>query len=169
MDDFQSLIYSREITVIDFSNPTGQKTGNREIIKKSKDNPIESETGTHSFNLDASLNSFRLNLFDPVTDIESKIPDKAGNYIICLRKGSSLPEVSVVPEFIKFENLDVIYTGIASSSLRSRDDRQHIKGNNAGRSTIRKSLGVLFGYKKSHGIVTHQREKQSFLMPMKLS
>jgi hypothetical protein len=35
-----------------------------------------------------------------------------------------------------------------SSSLRSRDYRQHFKGNNAGRSTLRKSLGVLFGYKK---------------------
>jgi hypothetical protein len=148
VDDLQSLIDSGEITVIDSSNPTSQKTGSREIIKKLKDDTIGGYTGTHSYNLDSSLSSFRQNLFDPMIDSESKIPDKAGNYIICLRKGSSLPQVSVIPEFIKFENLDVIYTGIAGSSLRSRDYRQHFKGNNAGRSTLRKSLGVLFGYKK---------------------
>ncbi len=42
----------------------------------------------------------------------------------------------------------MIYTGIASGSLRTRDYREHFKGNNAGRSTLRKSLGVLFGYKQ---------------------
>lgn len=47
----------------------------------------------------------------------------------------------------KFEGLNVIYTGIAGGSLRTRDFRQHFKGDNAGRSTLRKSLGVLFGYK----------------------
>lgn len=146
--DLQDLIDAGEIIVSDSSNPTSQKTENREIIKRLKDDTMGGETGTHSYNLDSSLNSFRQNLFDPLADSESKIPDKAGNYIICLREGSCLPIVSVVPEFIKFENLDVIYTGIASSSLRSRDYRQHFKGNNAGRSTLRKSLGVLFGYKK---------------------
>jgi hypothetical protein len=35
----------------------------------------------------------------------------------------------------------------AGGSLRTRDYRQHFIGNNAGRSTLRKSLGVLFGYK----------------------
>ena len=148
VDDLQALIDSGEIIVSDSSNPASQKTETREILKKLKDDTIGGEAIKHSYNLDASLNSFRQNLFDPMAESESKIPDKAGNYIICLRKGSCLPKVSISPEFMKFENLDVIYTGIANSSLRSRDYRQHFKGNNAGRSTLRKSLGVLFGYKK---------------------
>mgnify|MGYP003885950985 CR=1 FL=1 len=41
----------------------------------------------------------------------------------------------------------MIYTGIAGKSLRKRDYKQHFKGN-AGGSTLRKSLGVLFGYKQ---------------------
>ena len=148
VQDFQALIDSGEIIVSDSSNPSSQKTETREIIKRLKDDTADGDTLTRTYNLDESLNSFRKNLFDPLVDSESKIPDKSGNYIICLRKGSSLPAVSGIPEFTKFENLDVIYTGIASSSLRSRDYRQHFKGNNAGRSTLRKSLGVLFGYKK---------------------
>src|SRR5690606_8245013 len=49
--------------------------------------------------------------------------------------------------FKKFGDLDVLYTGIANKSLRKRDYRQHFTGDNAGRSTLRKSLGVLLGYK----------------------
>jgi hypothetical protein len=81
-------------------------------------------------------------------DSESKIPDYSGNYILCLRTSSELPSVGIKPFITPFEGLQVIYTGIASQSLRSRDYRQHFTGNNAGRSTIRKSLGVLFGYRQ---------------------
>ena len=94
------------------------------------------------------LISFGQNCFDPSNDVDSKIVDKAGNYIICLRQGSKLPLVSIEPVFTKFQELDVIYTGIAGSSLRNRDYRQHFIGDNAGRSTLRKSLGVLFGFKQ---------------------
>ena len=148
VQDLQGLIDSGEITVSDSSTPAIRKTEKREVIKRLKDESIGRDTVNHTYNLDSSLKSFRQNLFDPMVDPESKIPDKAGNYIICLKEGSRLPSISVIPEFTKFENLDVIYTGIASSSLKSRDYRQHFKGNNAGRSTLRKSLGVLFGYKK---------------------
>jgi len=93
------------------------------------------------------LEGFKLNSFDPKYDSEINVADNPGNYILCLRKNSKLPTVSITPTMTKFEGLKVIYTGIAGSSLRIRDYRQHFKGNNAGRSTLRKSLGVLFGYK----------------------
>lgn len=67
---------------------------------------------------------------------------------MCLKKNSTLPTVSIKPILTNFEGLEIIYTGIASGSLRTRDFRQHFNGNNAGRSTLRKSLGVLFGYKQ---------------------
>jgi hypothetical protein len=101
VDDLQALIDSGEIIVSDSSNPVIPKTETREIIKRLKDYTVGDNTLTRTFNLDSSLSSFRQNLFDPLIDSESKIPDKAGNYIICLRKGSSLPSVSVIHEFTK--------------------------------------------------------------------
>lgn len=94
------------------------------------------------------LDDLKLNCFDPNIDIETKIPDSPGNYILCLRKHSKLPTPTTTTiTLTKFEGLDVIYTGIAGKSLRNRDYKQHFIGNNAGSSTLRKSLGVLFGYK----------------------
>ncbi len=86
--------------------------------------------------------------FDPQEHCETAIADSPGNYIICLRKDVTLPQVSITPVLTRFNGLEVVYTGIASRSLRKRDYRQHFRGNNAGRSTLRKSLGVLFGYQQ---------------------
>ncbi|GEM_PF-356910 len=86
--------------------------------------------------------------FDPQKHHETVIADSPGNYIICLKKDVDLPQVSITPVLTRFHGLDVVYTGIASKSLRKRDYRQHFRGNNAGRSTLRKSLGVLFGYRQ---------------------
>lgn len=93
------------------------------------------------------LKTFKQNHFDPNADSETIIPDQSGNYIFCLKSNSNFPTVPIIPTLSNFNGLKVIYTGIASGSLRRRDYRQHFKGNNAGRSTFRKSLGVLFGYK----------------------
>lgn len=105
-------------------------------------------SGSSPKDLEFILNNFKANRFDPITDSEAMIPDSSGNYILCLRKNSKLPKTSALPTLTDFEGLQVIYTGIAGNSLRTRDYRQHFKGNNAGRSTLRKSLGVLFGYKQ---------------------
>lgn len=99
-------------------------------------------------NIKSILIELKKNCFDTLKDGETKIPNELGNYLLCLRKKSRLPKISIEPIFIRrFEEFDVIYTGI-SCNLRKRDYRQHFIGNNAGRSTIRKSLGVLFGYNK---------------------
>lgn len=110
--------------------------------------PTTNETKTIPTDLKSVLASFSQNRFDPKTQSESLVADRAGNYIICLKDGSKLPTVVIKPVMIKFEGLDVIYTGIASISLRIRDYRQHFTGNNAGRSTLRKSLGALFCFKQ---------------------
>lgn len=84
-------------------------------------------------------------LFDPKTaDIET-IPDQGGNYLLVLRNGSELPDIGITPHYKTHDGHRVIYTGISQSSLRKRDFRQHFHGN-AGGSTLRKSLGCLFGY-----------------------
>ena len=98
-------------------------------------------------NLQPITEKFTANKFNPEQGNENEIPDEAGNYIICLKKGSSIPDQNIKTTYCQFNGLNVLYTGIAGKSLRKRDYRQHFKGH-AGRSTLRKSIGVLFGYKK---------------------
>lgn len=78
------------------------------------------------------------------------LPNVAGNYIFLLREGAVLPQVGIAPVITKVEIegnfYQTIYTGIAKSNLRLRDYRQHFIGNDASHSTLRKSLGSLFGY-----------------------
>ncbi len=91
---------------------------------------------------------FKQNRIDPALDTAEKVPDLPGNYIICLRKQSILPKTSIKPILTKFQGLDVVYVGRAKDSLMKRDFKQHFKGNNAGRSTLRLSLGSLLEYEK---------------------
>jgi hypothetical protein len=101
---------------------------------------------TKSSELSVILKQLAENTFDPHYEEYNKVHDCPGNYIMCLKANSELPTLSIQPVLTKFNGLKVIYTGIASKSLRKRDYKQHFQGNNAGRSTLRKSLGVLFGY-----------------------
>lgn len=89
-------------------------------------------------------------IFDPMTMDSNMLPNVAGNYIFLLRKGSQLPQVDINPQIpevtLDGNTYQAIYTGIASESLRQRVYRIHFIGNNASRSTLRKSIGSLFGY-----------------------
>lgn len=101
-------------------------------------------------------NSFKL--FDPMRDYSSILPDIPGNYLVVLRTSSLLPQIEVLPEFhyIDYNNnhYPIIYTGISTVSIRKRDYQQHFIGNNAGKSTLRKSLGSLMGFPKFQEIRT---------------
>ena len=146
ISNLRSLIKSGQIKVIGASNirtllpPNVLKTTTE---KKPKDTAVKNL----SSDINVNLEGFKLNRFDPTEDSETKIDNQPGNYLLCLRKKSKLPNSRTLPIYTSLEGLEVIYTGIAGGSLRTRDYRQHCKGNNAGRSTLRKSLGVLFGYK----------------------
>lgn len=91
-----------------------------------------------------------IKLFDPMTMDNSMLPNVAGNYVFLLRKGSQLPKVDIEPKIpevtLDGNTYQAIYTGIASKSLRKRDYRNHFVGNDASYSTLRKSIGSLFGY-----------------------
>ena len=92
-----------------------------------------------------TINDFKH--FDPLKNNGNEIPDEKGVYLILLRKGSKLPKTDVDYTCQKvFEN-EVVYVGISNRSLRKRDFRQHFNGN-AGSSTLRKSIGSLFKFKK---------------------
>lgn len=144
--DFEALIRSEQVKVVGGNYiPSSIPTPIANTKVATTVTPI---ANTVSTDINSILETIKQNRFDPRTDNEKIIPDNSGNYILCLRTTSKLPVVSVKPTLSNFEGLQVIYTGIAGGSLRSRDYRQHFKGNNAGRSTLRKSLGVLFGYKQ---------------------
>lgn len=95
-----------------------------------------------------NFESLKFELFDPMKDKEDKIPDKSGNYIVVLREKVELPVIDITPIYNMYKGYRVIYTGISSKNLRKRDYSQHFTGNNAGRSTLRKSLGSLMGLEK---------------------
>ena len=99
-----------------------------------------------------NVKDLNLSLFDPQRDVETSLPDCPGNYIVVLRGSSSLPDVGIKPVMKTLEiggrQFEVIYTGVSSKSLKNRDYGQHFTGNNAGRSTLRKSLGSMMGLKK---------------------
>ena len=87
-------------------------------------------------------------LFNPVTGSPKEIPEGAGNYFIVLKDGHSLPDVGLPVVMAKYRGMDIVYTGVAGSSsgLRRRITWAHF-GDNAGRSTLRLTLGVLMGFK----------------------
>lgn len=91
-----------------------------------------------------TLSGMKFTVFDPAVDNCHIIPRSAGNYLIALKPGSSLPPCPVDYVLPDHEGLKVIYTGV-SKNLQQRDYRAHFTGT-AGRSTLRKSLGCFWGY-----------------------
>ncbi len=85
--------------------------------------------------------------FDPLLDNSQSIPNEKGNYLILLKENSNLPKTNALINWKYYKNKKVVYTGISNKSLRSRDFKQHFTGT-AGNSTLRKSIGSMFGFKK---------------------
>lgn len=91
---------------------------------------------------------FLENRFIPIKNDFCSLPTSSGFYLICTPQINSLPPLMRNLNFKLIEKDAVIYVGIAGSKngLRNRI-RTHFKGT-ARNSTLRKSLGVLFGYTK---------------------
>jgi hypothetical protein len=143
ISDLEQLLKNGEIKI----DGTINNIEKPKVSTKRKERPKQTEVRTFKkLDLTKVLVEFTKNRFEPNKDLENVIPDTCGNYIICLKKQSKLPISEYKVETQRFDSLKVVYTGIAGKSLRKRDYRQHFKGN-AGSSTLRKSLGVLFGYK----------------------
>ena len=91
-------------------------------------------------------------MFDPTRLDKGLPPEREGNYIFLLRHGVKLPEnmIHSQPTFTALtyegKEYEVLYTGVTSKTLYERVFKTHLFGNNAGNSTLRKSLGCLWGY-----------------------
>ncbi|WP_374950681.1 GIY-YIG nuclease family protein [Mucilaginibacter sp.] len=96
----------------------------------------------------ASATKLTWKTFDPQKDDSKNLHKKMGNYLICLKNHIEFPACKIAPLFTTFEGKKVIYTGIASKCLLTRDYKQHFTKCNAGQSTLRKSLGVIMGFKQ---------------------
>jgi hypothetical protein len=162
VSDLHSLIKLGRIKVTGGDNISFPTSTPIRTIRETKISESSSRVTNITKDTKSVLESFKLNRFDPKVDSENKVANSSGNYIICLRRNSKLPSVSITPIMTTFEGLNVIYTGIASLSLRTRDYRQHFKGNNAGRSTLRKSLGALFGYNQIARDINSDSNKTKF-------
>ena len=89
-------------------------------------------------------------LFDPAKGQRAELPAVEGNYLVVLKAGCNIPDVLGNFKYTEVslcgEDYRVLYTGIASD-LKRRIWTNHLHGN-GGNSTLRKTLGSLFGYQK---------------------
>ena len=91
------------------------------------------------------MNLDKFILFDPLTDRSTDLPKDNGDYIVTIRDIKNRPTCGYDIVTPLFRGHRIIYTGITSSGLRNRIGNQHL-GTNAGRSTLRQSLGCLIGF-----------------------
>ena len=101
-----------------------------------------------NMNIKELLDQFTL--FDSAKGQRAELPAVEGNYIVVLKAGCNIPDVLGNFKYteISLHGVDyrVLYTGIASD-LKRRIWTNHLHGN-GGNSTLRKTLGSLFGYQK---------------------
>lgn len=92
------------------------------------------------------LDNFRFNLFQPLEDDLNKLSTEKGIYILCAIDKNNLPIDMQNLDYFCYNGFPVVYVGISGKQgIRDRDYKNHFRGS-ARNSTLRKSLGVLFGY-----------------------
>jgi hypothetical protein len=94
------------------------------------------------------LETFAQHCFDPSVDKAASLPTVPGNYIMCLRPDAILPSAAGTPTFVLFNGLRVLYTGATSTNLRSSIYLAHFCGTSSVTSSVRRSIGVMMGYKR---------------------
>lgn len=101
-------------------------------------------------------------VFCPQHENPKSIDDEAGVYLICARSIAVLPTAMQELQYKTYDGYPVIYVGMAGRSLRNRDYKNHFTGT-ARQSTLRKSLGGLFGYTKQWAAAEAGTSKYRFL------
>lgn len=102
-------------------------------------------------------------LFDPVKGQRADLPAVEGTYVVVLKSGCDIPDVLGNFKYteVSINGVDyrVLYTGVASD-LKRRIWTNHLHGN-GGNSTLRKTLGSLFGYQKVPRDKNYQMNKKT--------
>jgi hypothetical protein len=97
--------------------------------------------------MDIILKEFEKNKFNPLIDNPKVLPNDKGVYIVTSIDTAVLPSAMKDLKYMYLSGRPVLYVGITSKSLRSRDYRNHFNGNARG-STLRKSIGSLLELSK---------------------
>jgi hypothetical protein len=93
------------------------------------------------------LNSYIQYHFDPQCDNPDDLPNQTGIYMISAKNKAILEEKMLGAVYQEIDDIPIIYIGISETQgLRNRDYRNHFNGT-ARNSTLRKSLGSLFGWR----------------------
>ncbi len=93
------------------------------------------------------LNSHIKYCFNPQCDNPEDLPNQTGLYMICVKNKAILEGKIPSAVYQEIDNIPIIYIGISDSQgLRNRDYHNHFNGT-ARNSTLRKSLGSLFGWR----------------------
>jgi hypothetical protein len=106
------------------------------------------EEVTSPTDLPQLLETFAHHCFDPLVDTADSLPKGPGNYIMCLRPDAILPSAAGTPTFVLYNGLRVLYTGATSTNLRSSIYLAHFCGTSSVTSSVRRSIGVMMGYKR---------------------
>ena len=95
-----------------------------------------------------TLKPFSKNIFDPLKDESSLLPNGFGIYFICIKNKAALPYQMIDLQYTTFDGYPVIYIGMSGKQgIKRRDYTNHFTGL-ARSSTLRKSLGSLLGYRR---------------------
>lgn len=102
---------------------------------------------TSSINAGTDTDSLFANYlnFNPDWPNSERIPDKPGNYIVLFKSSVPFPSIGYNIKCATYQNMAIVYTGSAGTSLNKRIISQHLRGN-ASLSTLRLSLGCLMRY-----------------------
>lgn len=104
------------------------------------------------------LNLNNMSSFNPSKDDLEELPNKRGLYFICIKNKTKLPLLASARFKKIYGRENILYVGISKKGLRVRDYQNHFRGS-ARTSTLRKSLGALFGWKEADR-VRYEKEKR---------
>lgn len=83
--------------------------------------------------------------FNPATGTKGDIPKAPGNYLVTIRDINALPTLSNEVKTRQYKAQELLYTGISNTDLNNRIRNSHVYCT-TDRSTLRRTLGSLFGY-----------------------
>lgn len=93
------------------------------------------------------LNCYSQFRFDPQCDDPEGLPNQTGIYMICIKNKAIITGKMLSAIYQEVDEFPIIYIGISKiQGLRNRDYKNHFNGT-ARNSTLRKSLGSLFGWR----------------------
>jgi hypothetical protein len=101
--------------------------------------------------------------FKPAGAIDLKVPDEPGLYCIRIADSSALP--SPFKSLLTERGHNILYIGIATTSLKKRMLNQELRGE--GHGTFFRGMGAILGYRPVKGSLAEYRNKNNYVFCQK--